>query len=173
MHDMKNAKKSKDKSASKLAKKAHKSLAQGAKPKKAPDHHDAELVLRLYDLRREPVMRESRDAIAKFFPRTYEELFALTKPDHPHNAAWRQVSSYFEMAYGFARHGVMHPDFLAENTGEGLYLFAKVHPHLERLRTDTSPTAFANAEWLVAHSPSAALRLELFKKRIAKVLAGS
>jgi hypothetical protein len=41
------------------------------------------------------------------------------------------------------------------------------------LRTDTSPTAFANAEWLVAHSPSAALRLELFKKRIAKVLAGS
>ncbi|MBM3987368.1 MAG: hypothetical protein FJ294_05365 [Planctomycetes bacterium] len=169
---MKQHKKKQKKGGDKLAKKAAKVLAEGAAPKQVADHHDAELVLKLYDLRREGVMRASRDAIGKFFPKSYEELAALTKPEHPHNAAWRQVSSYFEMAYSFARHGVMHPDFLAENSGEGLYLFAKVEPHLARLRAETSPYAFANAEWLVEHSPAAALRMEVFRRRIAKVLSG-
>ncbi|MBM3989451.1 MAG: hypothetical protein FJ298_00430 [Planctomycetes bacterium] len=147
-------------------------LAEGAQPKQVADHHDAELVLKLYDLRREAVMRASRDTIARFFPKSCEELLAITKLEHPHNAAWRQVSSYFEMAYSFARHGVMHPDFLAENSGEGLFLFAKVEPHLARLRAETSPHAFANAQWLVAHSASAALRMQVFRKRIAQLGAG-
>lgn len=141
--------------------------------KQTPDHHDAELVLRLYDLRRESVMRESRKAIVQFNPRSYEEFFAITQPAHDHNAAFRQVSSYFEMAYGFARHGICHVDFLAENTGEGMLLFAKVQPYLERFRRETSPTAFLNAEWLVAHSASARQRFEMFQARIKKMLAQS
>lgn len=139
--------------------------------KLAPDHHDAELCLKLYDLRREPVMRASRDAIAKFLPRSFEDLLALTKPDHPQNAAWRQVSSYFEMAYSFARHGVAHADLLAENNAEGLLLFAKVKPYLQKLREATSPTAFLNAEWLADHSASAKQRVAIFEKRIAGMLA--
>ena len=121
-------------------------------PKAAPDHHDAELVLKLYDLRRESVMRASRNAMVKFAPRSYDDVAALLRPDHPDNAAWRQVSSYFEMAYGFARHGIVHPDFLAENTGEGMLLFAKLHPYLAELRRDTAPTALMTAEWLVEPS---------------------
>lgn len=139
--------------------------------KESPDHHDAELVLKLYDLRREPVMRQSRDAIAKFLPRSYDDVLALTKPDHPQNAAWRQVTSYFEMAFSFARHGIANPDFLAENNGEGLLLFAKVKPWLAQLRETVSPVAFQNAEWLVANSDSAAQRLQMFEARIAKMLA--
>jgi hypothetical protein len=139
--------------------------------KESPDHHDAELVLKLYDLRREPVMRQSRDAIAKFLPRTVEDVLALTKPDHPQNAAWRQVTSYFEMAFSFARHGVANPDFLAENNGEGLYLYAKVQPWLPQLREMVSPVAFQNAEWMVANSDSAKQRFEMFKKRVAQMLA--
>ncbi|MGE3174898.1 MAG: hypothetical protein AB7O97_19885 [Planctomycetota bacterium] len=136
------------------------------KIKEAPDHHDADLVLKLYDLRRESVMRQSRDAIARFLPRSFEDVVALTKPEHPNNAAWRQVSSYFEMAYGFARHGVVNPDFLAENTGEGMLLFAKVEPHLERLRSEVAPTAFKNAEWLTQNSAVARQRLQMFQQRI-------
>jgi hypothetical protein len=89
--------------------------------REAPDHHDADLVLKLYDLRREAVMRQSRDAMARFVPRSYEDLLAVTKPDHPQNAAWRQVSSYFEMAYGFARHGVVN-ERLQGGVGHGLFL---------------------------------------------------
>ncbi|MEQ1634421.1 MAG: hypothetical protein ABL997_18715 [Planctomycetota bacterium] len=139
--------------------------------KESPDHHDAELVLKLYDLRRESVMRQSRDAIAKFLPRSFDDVLALTKPDHPQNAAWRQVTSYFEMAFSFARHGIANPDFLAENNGEGLLLFAKVKPWLAQLRETVSPVAFQNAEWLVANSDSAAQRLRMFEARVAKMLA--
>ena len=62
--------------------------------KEAPDHHDAELILKLYDLRREAVMRESRNAInAKFWPRNAEEAVAVTVTEHPLNLAYRQTST--------------------------------------------------------------------------------
>ncbi len=100
--------------------------------KKKPTHHDASLILELYDLRREAVMRQSRNAIVQWLPKSWDEFIAITQPTHDLNAAWRQVSSYFEMAYGFARHGAVHADMLAESTAEGLILFAKVKPYLER-----------------------------------------
>jgi hypothetical protein len=141
--------------------------------KESPDHHDAELVLRLYELRRESVMRASRDTMMRFLPRTWDELVAVTVPAHPSNAAWRQVSSYWEMAYSFARHGVVNADFLAENGAEGLFLFAKVEPHLERFRKEFSPTAFRHAEWIATQSAMGRERYALVKARVAKMMAAS
>ncbi len=137
--------------------------------KDKPDHHDAELVLKLYDLRREPVMRQSRTTMGQFMPRSYEELVAVTQPSHPANAAWRQVSSYWEMAWSFARHGVCNPDFLIENTTEGLFLYAKVQPHLERFRKEVSPTAFRNAEWIATQCESGRERFLMVQTRIRKM----
>lgn len=141
--------------------------------KKKPSHADAQLILKLYDLRREPVMRESRKTIAGWLPRSLEDIVAITKGEDPRNAAWRQVSSYFEMAFGFARHGIVPADFLVENTGEGLLLYAKLEPHLREFRKQVSPTAFQNAEWVVKKSPVARERLKLFKKRVAAMLAAA
>lgn len=136
-----------------------------------PTFQDAELTLRLYDLRREAVMRDSRNAInGKFWPKSYEDFQAVTKPDHPLNAAFRQVSSYWEMVYGMARHGIAHADFLVENNGEGFFLFAKVHPFLERIRKEVSPLAFQNAEWLATHSAEGRKRFELIQARVKKML---
>ncbi len=137
--------------------------------KDRPDHHDAELVLKLYDLRREPVMRASRATMGQFMPRSYEELLAVTQATHPSNAAWRQVSSYWEMAWSFARHGVCNPDFLIENTTEGLFLYAKVQPHLERFRKEISPTAFRNAEWIATQCESGRERFLMVQTRIRKM----
>lgn len=139
--------------------------------KKKPSHADAQLVLRLYDLRREAVMRESRRTIAGWTPRSFEDVVAITKLDDPRNAAWRQVSSYFEMAYGFARHGIVPADFLAENATEGLLLYAKIEPHLKTFRKQISPTAFRNSEWIVRKSTVARERLKLFQKRMAAMRA--
>jgi hypothetical protein len=136
-----------------------------------PDHHDAELALRVYDMRREAVMRESRAALNKFWPKTYEDVLAVTKPDHPLNAAYRQVGSFWEMVYGFARHGVVHADFWMESNGEGLLLFAKIAPHLERLRAEVSATAFRNAEWVSRESAEGRRLLGVFKERVQKALA--
>lgn len=139
--------------------------------KEAPDHHDADLVLKLYDLRREPVMRESRDAInAKFWPRNAEEAIAVTANDHPLNTAFRQTTAYWEMVYGMARHGIVHPDFLVENNGEGLFLYARIEPYLAALRKAASPRAFRNAEWVVAHCATAQTLMEAYRARIKRAL---
>jgi hypothetical protein len=139
--------------------------------KDKPDHHDAELVLKLYDLRREAVMRDSRNSInGKFWPKSYEDVLAITKPDSPMNAAFRQVSSYWEMVYGMAKHGIIHADFLIENNGEGLFLYAKIHPFLERFRKEnSSPTAFQNAEWISTQCAEGRRRFEMIQNRVRKM----
>jgi hypothetical protein len=139
--------------------------------KEAPDHHDADIVLKIYDLRREPVMRESRSAInAKFWPRSVEEAIAITANDHPLNTAFRQITGYWEMVYGMARHGIVHADFLVENNGEGLFLFARVEPYLAAIRQAASPRAFRNTEWVVANCATAQMLMEVFRARIKRVL---
>jgi len=135
-----------------------------------PDHHDAELVLRLYELRREPTMRVSRQQMREFLPKSYEELASVTKGDHPLNAAYRQTTTYWEMVFGMARHGIIHSDFLAETSGEGLLLFAKVKPYLERYRNEISERAFRNAEWFVSDSATARDIFSNQTQRIAKQL---
>jgi hypothetical protein len=128
--------------------------------KDAPDHHDADLILKLYELRTDPVMRQSRtDINSKFAPASYEEFLAVTQPNHEHHAAYRQVSSYWEMVYAMAKHGVVHGEFMLESCGEGLLLYAKVRPFLERFR-------------IAGNTKRGQLLTERFTKRLAAASAG-
>jgi hypothetical protein len=139
--------------------------------KEVPDHHDADLVLRVYELRREAVMRESRNAInGKFWPKSFEDVVAVTKPDHPLNAPYRQCGTYWEMVYGMVRHGIVNAEYFMETNGEGLFLFARVEPHLARIRAELNPFAFQNAEWVARETKSGARLLELFRQRVQRVL---
>jgi hypothetical protein len=138
--------------------------------KECADHNDAELILKLYDLRREPVMRHSRDLLmSKFWPKNYEDVAAAAKPDHPLNAAYRQVSTYWEMAYSLASHGALNADLLAENSGEGLFLFAKVEPFIEQMRKEMNPFAFKNAEWIATQTEEGRKRFAVVKMRLARM----
>jgi hypothetical protein len=141
-------------------------------PKSMPDHHDAELAIRVYELRREPVMRESRAAInQKFWPKSLEDVMAVVKAEHPLNAAYRQVGSYWEMVYGFAKHGIVHPDFWLESNGEGLFVFAKIAPYLEAFRKEVNPVAYRNAEWISNESAEGRRIFAMFTERVKKALA--
>lgn len=141
--------------------------------KETPDHYDAELVIRLYELRREQVMREARDLITnEFWPRNAAEAVAVTAPGHPLNRAYRQVSTYWEMVFGMARHGVIHGDFLAENSAEGLYLYARVEPYVEEIRAATTPRSFRSAQWVVEHVPMGGVIMEQQRARVQKKLEG-
>jgi hypothetical protein len=140
--------------------------------KTTPDHHDAELLIQVYDLRREAVMRQSRHAIQReFWPKSWDDVQALTKPDHPLNAAYRQTGTYWEMVYSFVRHGIVHPAFWLENNGEGLFLLAKVEPFLARIREEGNPAAFRNAEWVARECPDGRALYERIKARVAKMAA--
>src|SRR5258706_792711 len=102
--------------------------------KDRPDHHDAELVLRVYELRREPVMRQARhELLSTFWPKTYDEVVAVTRPISPLNTAYRQVGSYWAMVYGMARHGIVHAEYLLDSNGERLFRVARVAPYLSSL----------------------------------------
>jgi hypothetical protein len=138
--------------------------------KEKPDYQDADLALRVYEMRREPVMRESRNAInGKFWPKSYEDVLAVTKPDHPLNAAWRQTVTFWEMVYGLVKHGIVNPDFFLESNGEGFFLFAKIHPFLDSYRKDISPTAFGNAEWVARETAVGRRMFELIGARVKKM----
>ena len=131
------------------------------------DARDAELILRLYELRREAVMRQARDDMfVKFHPKSWEDVQAVQKRDHPLNTAYRMVSSYWEMAAGFAKHGSLNVDLFAENCGEGLFLYAKMLPFVERLRTEYAATAYVNMQWVVDRSEEARRRLAAVQARL-------
>ncbi len=135
------------------------------------DHHSVDIVLKLYDLRREPVMRAARkNLMEQFWPNSVKEVLAVMDFTHPLNESFRQVSSYWEMVYGIAKNGAITADYLAESNGEGLFLYAKIQPFLAELRKEYSPFAFANAEWIVNNSGEAKKRFELMKGRIPQMM---
>jgi hypothetical protein len=137
--------------------------------KAQPDFEDVQLVFKAYELRRESVMRASRAAInAQFWPKQYEDLAAVQAAEHPLNAAFRQVGTYWEMVYGIVKHGIVHPEYFLESNGEGLYFFAKVAPFIERWRQEVSPMAFRNAEWVSREISEGRRLFEVFTKRVKK-----
>jgi hypothetical protein len=75
------------------------------------------------------------------------------------------------MVYSMARHGIIHADFLTESNGEGLLLFARVEPHLAKIRAASSPRAFRNAEWVARETEMGRTIMEGFRARVAKALA--
>jgi hypothetical protein len=140
--------------------------------KDRPDHHDADLAIKVYDLRREPVMRDARNALNfTFWPKSLDEMVAVLRSEHPLNAAWRQVVTYWEMVYGFARHGIVHPDYWIETHGEGLFLFAKVAPHLDDLRKIGSPTLLRNTAWIATETSEGRRMFAAVRARVEKLLA--
>jgi len=137
--------------------------------KQQADHHDADLMLKCYDLRREDLMRKSRDMIAKFYPKSYEEVVAVMNPEHPMNAAFRQCTSYWEMVYGMVKHGVVHPEFFMESSAEGLFYYAKFEPYLEQIRNDYSPYALQNAEWVAKNTTTGKVIMDRIKAYFQKM----
>ena len=140
--------------------------------KDAPDHLDADLILKLYDIRREESLRAAaRKADREFWPKNAKEAVAIVALDHPLNRIYRQVSTYWEMVYRMARHGIIHGDFLVENNGEGMLLYAKVEPYLTEIRAATSPRSFQNAEWVAKEVPMGRTISEHMRARVKKTLA--
>lgn len=92
-------------------------------------YDDANLILRLYDLRREDKMRAARNwFVANFRCRTMAEMGELCPPGSEANAYYRQVVSYWDMAGSFVNAGVLNPDLFFMNTREILLVWERVKP---------------------------------------------
>ena len=139
----------------------------------APDHHDAELVLRLYDLRRETVMRQHRALFLKeFWPRNSAEATEVVRTDHPLNVAYRQVTTYWEMAYALCRHGTLNPELLLDSSAEGMFIYARIEPYVADLRTAANnPRVLKSTEWIATQTAIGNEVMAIQRARVIKMLA--
>jgi hypothetical protein len=128
---------------------------------------DAEIILRLYELRTETVMRQARAWVTgEFWPKTAEEYFAvLENPRDPHNPWLRQVTTYWEMAAAMVLHGAVSAELFVDCNGEGFFLLAKFAPILEAVR-EKYPAFLAKTGELVNRFSAAAQRYEATLKRM-------
>lgn len=113
----------------------------------------ADLIMKLYDLRREDKMRDARNWMAGFFPESAEEIMtAMLNPES--SAYFRMVTSYWDMAASFVNHGAIDEDMFRDTSGEHMIVFAKIEPYLEDFRALMgNPNYMKNLEGLVSKLP--------------------
>jgi hypothetical protein len=133
---------------------------------------DAELIMRLYDLRREPEMRKARHWwMTEFSPDSAEEFLKIAwAPGSQENNWLRQVGGYWGMAASFVESGALNRELFLQPSvsGEMFFMFAKVHPFVKEIREKLGdPEVFLNVEKVIKSTPWGRKRLELVEKRIA------
>lgn len=132
----------------------------------------ADLILKLYDLRREKKMRKARDWMITFLPDSGEEIFqTINNPET--SAYYRMVTTYWDMACSLVLHEAIDAQMFRDTTGEYVSVFSKVYPFLSEIRElMKSPNYLKNLETFVMSTPNAdemlAARREMLKEYIAK-----
>jgi hypothetical protein len=96
---------------------------------------DVNLILKLYEMRREPRLREARMWFAASFkPRTIEEFRSLCPPGSEANASYRMVTTYWEMVASFLTSGVLNPELFYQSGRELLFTWERVRVIAPALR---------------------------------------
>jgi hypothetical protein len=126
---------------------------------------DADIILKLYDLRREEVMRKARNYVTmEFWPTTVEEFKEIHKPTNPNNVYWRQVITFWESMAQLPLHGAVDTELYLATQGESLFLRAKFADISEEA---TGNTFMPNTKKLVDSSEKATAMFEGVKKNLA------
>lgn len=131
---------------------------------------DAQVIIQLYDLRREPVMRTARRfMVSEFWPKNYEQFKGvLTDYGTEHNEWMRQVLTYWDMAAAMVLRGAVDEDLFFETNNEPYFLFAKFEAFIPAARRDfVNPDFLVNLEKLAA-KPRARQRINVLQERLAR-----
>ena len=117
-----------------------------------PTYQDVDVILRLYDMRRETRMREARRWFAAHFKvKTMEEFNLACPPGSESNASYRMLTSYWEMVASFVTHGVLAEELFFESNREFLFVWERVRDVLPELRrASSSPVELKNLETMSA-----------------------
>ena len=133
---------------------------------------DAGIIIKLYELRREEVMRKARAwVVGEFWPTSADDYFAVVgNAADPHNAWLRQVVSYWEMAAAMVLHGAVSADLFVDCNGEGFFLLAKFAPFLDAIR-ERYPAFLSKTSELLKRFNVAAARYEVMQKSVENARA--
>ena len=131
-------------------------------------YDDANLILKLYELRREEKMRAARNwFVANFKCKTMADMQALCPPGSDTNTYYRQCVSYWDMAGSFVNAGVLNADLFFVNTREILLVWERMRPVIAEIRTafkdphylgNLEKAGNACAEWVSKSSGEEAYR---------------
>jgi hypothetical protein len=130
-----------------------------------PTYEDAELILKLYDLRREERLRAARAWFTgNFSASSVAEAMEKYPPGSDHNAYFRMVGTYWDMAASFVVRGILQEDLFFDGSGEMIVVWEKMKAFVTDLRTvRKNPTLYRNLEkgavkysvWLERQAPGA------------------
>jgi hypothetical protein len=128
-------------------------------------YKDADLILKLYDLRREAVMREARNWFFTFNPTSVQDFLDVLLSDK--SGYYRMVLSYWDMAASLVNSGAIDEEMFNEANGEHLFIYSKIEPFLSELRTFfEAPDMLKNLEQLIMRRPNAEKEIASVRERI-------
>jgi hypothetical protein len=133
----------------------------------------AELILKLYELRREVVMREARSYVGgDFLPTSANEFIEIVSAGDRHTSFVLQVYGYWDMVAAFVRSGALDADLLYNTCPEMYFQYAKIQPYLKQFRKEMNlPEFLLSLEQLVEGSQTGRKRLETMQKNQAALAA--
>ena len=114
-----------------------------------PTYDDANLILRLYEMRREPRMRQARAWFTSKCKgvQSFEQLMTLAPPGSEENASYRQVVTYWDLVASFIVSGILHKELFFQSGRELLLVWERVRDFLPSFReTDKDPNYRKNLE---------------------------
>ena len=133
---------------------------------------DAEICMKLLELRREAEMRKAREFVNfKFQPKSADDVLKLMQSMGAQENAWmRMVFSFWDYAASLIIHDVVHPDLFLAWNGEMVFFYAKFSPYLKEIRQAMEyPEFLMNVQKAVTGSSDARKRLVRTQKMLAKM----
>jgi hypothetical protein len=116
-------------------------------------------------------MRQNRALLLKeYWPRNANDVLEVVKLDHPLNVAYRQVTTYWEMAFAFCWRGALSSELLLDSSMEGLYIYARIEPYLAELRAATHARTLRATEWIANETESGREVMGIQRARVKRML---
>lgn len=130
----------------------------------------AAVLLKLYELRTEPALRQARAWFAfEFHPGTARDVLATWLGPGHESAPYRMVTTYWDMAASLVNQGAIPAEMFNEANTEHIALFAKLRPFLAEVRSATGyPDYLANIERVIGMLPQPEERVALFERYMAR-----
>jgi hypothetical protein len=129
----------------------------------------AELILKLYELRREAVMREARSYVGgKFLPQSADELFDIVTAGTRESGFVLQVYGYWDMVAAFVSSGALAAQLIYDTCQEMYFQYAKIQPYLAEFRKKMNlPEFLISIERLIEESEAGRRRLDVMRKSLS------
>jgi hypothetical protein len=153
-----------------IAEGAHRNdMSAKKKPAAANSIQQAELILHLYELRRETVMREARSYIGgEFLPASAAEFVEIVSAGGKHTSFVLQVYGYWDMVAAFVEHGALDATLVYNTCQEMYFQYSKIQPYLAEFRNKMNlPEWLISVERLIEGSKAGRARIQAMQKSLA------